>query len=178
MGRTAWSVRHTTEECTVVDIFELHKAGFFKDKLGEYYHFSRYGRGDAGSQAILTRDQSGEPIIGLKFTVRNLISGECEPVRQTVKITTTECYFGGERIWFVCPECHNRAAKLHLPPQATQFRCRGCHNLTYRSQREHSKRFDYLMQNPDAISSSRVTPDMLLRAAVAMHKLNMAKGHP
>ena len=142
--------------------------------MGEYYHFSRHSIGDDGGQAILTRDQSGEPVIELRFTIRNLLSGECEPVRETVQITTTACYFGGERIWFVCPECHNRAAKLYLPPQAIQFRCRKCHNLTYKSQKEHSKRFDYLMQNPDAISSSRVTPDMLRRAAFAMYQLNMS----
>jgi hypothetical protein len=29
-----------------------------------------------------------------------------------------------------------RAAKLHLPPGATQFASRNAHNLTYRSSRE------------------------------------------
>jgi hypothetical protein len=45
-------------------------------------------------------------------------------------------HYGGRRWWFICPVKKIRAAKLHLPPGATQFASRNAHNLTYRSSRE------------------------------------------
>ena len=43
--------------------------------------------------------------------------------------------FGGERVYFACPDCA-RAQKLYLPLSVGRFACRRCHALTYRSQQE------------------------------------------
>lgn len=46
--------------------------------------------------------------------------------------------FGGYRWWYKCPKCINRVKKLYLINGS--FKCRKCHNLTYRSCREsHTK---------------------------------------
>ena len=62
---------------------------------------------------------------------------------QRIQLTETPCYFGRLRYWFRCPGpgCGKRVAKLYLPPQAPQFLCRQCHNLTYLSCRK-SRRMD------------------------------------
>jgi hypothetical protein len=65
-------------------------------------------------------------------------------------------HFGGARRWFVCPghrgalarqdiisragrgrTPQGRATALYLPPGGTQFRCRDCHQLTYRTKQFH-----------------------------------------
>lgn len=45
--------------------------------------------------------------------------------------TRTACFFGGQRIWFVCPGCGRRAAKLY---GRWDFRCRRCRGFHYDSQ--------------------------------------------
>lgn len=60
------------------------------------------------------------------------ISGQ--PYRPFIATTTTPCHFGGSRVWFTCPGCSARCARLFL--RWGRFRCRACNQITYRSQRE------------------------------------------
>lgn len=61
-----------------------------------------------------------------------------------IETTTTPCRFGGQRFWFLCPQCSRRVGKVYLPcsvytPQGnrvTLFLCRDCHPLTYLQRRE------------------------------------------
>ncbi|MGA8215918.1 MAG: hypothetical protein WB799_20160 [Candidatus Sulfotelmatobacter sp.] len=70
-----------------------------------------------------------------------------------IPITTTPSHLGGKRHWFKCPivrdgkTCGRRVGRLYLPPGAPAFGCRHCHNLTYRSAREHNKRKGALARN-------------------------------
>jgi len=50
-----------------------------------------------------------------------------------IPLTKTPCYFGGERFWFICPDCHRRVAILYRPRYSSFFLCRHCHDLTYQS---------------------------------------------
>ncbi len=54
-------------------------------------------------------------------------------VHERVRVTWTACHYGGRRPWFACA-CGRRAAKLYVVRGS--FRCRLCHDLVYRSQRE------------------------------------------
>jgi len=54
---------------------------------------------------------------------------------QLVKVTATECNYGGIRIWFVCPNCQKRMGKLFRKPMSKSFFCRRCNDLTYLSTR-------------------------------------------
>lgn len=56
---------------------------------------------------------------------------------QIVGLTTTKCYFGGERVWFLCPACSRRIGVLYRPPLKPVFLCRHCHDLTYELRRYH-----------------------------------------
>ena len=62
-----------------------------------------------------------------------------------VRLTRTVPARGGVRWWFVCPGpgCGKRVGKLYLPWGGTEWRCRGCHSLTYVSQQD-SRRVDLL----------------------------------
>jgi len=54
---------------------------------------------------------------------------------QLVKVTVTDCNYGGIRIWFICPNCQKRVGKLFRKPLSENFFCRDCNNLTYLSTR-------------------------------------------
>ncbi len=43
------------------------------------------------------------------------------------------------RWYWICPDCSRRVTKLHKPYNKLRFRCRHCHNLTYRSVQERRK---------------------------------------
>jgi hypothetical protein len=65
--------------------------------------------------------------------------GSDSPVTEVVPITTTTPRFGGIRHWFRCPGCGHSVCKLFLPPGASEFRCRRCSRLSYRScQQSHT----------------------------------------
>jgi hypothetical protein len=51
-----------------------------------------------------------------------------------VNLTHTPCHYGGQRVWFECPRCHDRCARLYL--RWSRFRCRACNKIAYRSQCE------------------------------------------
>lgn len=54
-----------------------------------------------------------------------------------IMLTTTPCYFGGKRYWFICPfyingiYCGRRVGVLYLVNK--YFACRHCNNLSYSS---------------------------------------------
>jgi hypothetical protein len=56
-----------------------------------------------------------------------------EDIQQRISIDKTPVHLGGHRAWFICPGCDRRIAALYF---VKQFRCRHCHDLRYRSQRE------------------------------------------
>ncbi len=65
--------------------------------------------------------------------------------------TTTRCYFGGVRYWFLCPACSKRVGKLYASLSANEFKCRHCHNLTYRSSQTHNQRVNSLSKQLNEI---------------------------
>lgn len=64
--------------------------------------------------------------------------------------------------WFLCPaaDCDRRCAKLYLPPDGTEFRCRRCHNLTYRSAQTHDARLTYLVNHPEELEKAFCSPKL------------------
>jgi hypothetical protein len=71
-------------------------------------------------EADLTNPTEGR--LRLRFSVPGPRGGDRRQVDQRVALTTTRPGFGGARWWFV--EDGRRAARLHLPPGADQFRSR------------------------------------------------------
>jgi hypothetical protein len=67
-----------------------------------------------------------------------------EDVSYMVALSWTPCNFGGSRPWFVCPgvvrraSCGRQVAKLYL--KGRYFLCRHCHDLTYTSRQETSRK--------------------------------------
>ena len=54
--------------------------------------------------------------------------------RQSVELTSTPCHFGGERQWFLCPDCGRRAAVFYLV--SNRWSCRLCGRVRYSCHQE------------------------------------------
>lgn len=55
-------------------------------------------------------------------------------IEQPIRLDRTQCNFGGERVWLLCPDCGKRVAVLYCI--AARFLCRRCNNLVYASKSE------------------------------------------
>ena len=50
---------------------------------------------------------------------------------QNIEVTKTPCNFGGQRFWFICPQCHKKVGVLYKKPTSEVILCRDCHGLKY-----------------------------------------------
>jgi hypothetical protein len=120
-GRSGW--RSKCEDLCSIDVRAWAQAGL----LGQTRRFLWHWKSSRGStfavQVSATQDKA------------TLEYRRCdEAIRLEVPLTSTPCYFGGSRFWFLCPriDCRKRAAMLYL--KGLYFACRRCHKLAYASQ--------------------------------------------
>jgi hypothetical protein len=98
-----------------------------------------------------------------------------------IVLTGTRTSWGALRWWFLCPIstngilCNRRVGKLYLPHGTNYFGCRHCHNLTYKSVREHDKRVNYFRKNPRTLLTALEKPNVkfstLLLALKALNRI-------
>ncbi|OGV95737.1 hypothetical protein A2W24_01135 [Microgenomates group bacterium RBG_16_45_19] len=160
MGRYSWSDRDTVEDCKCVDIPWLAEHGYF----GGYnsgtitWTSALSGKSSIGIE-VYTNGGYGGDYIRFRYTQSSTLSGEKSDLDYTAQLVTTPCNYGGVRYWFICPlvvsgqACNRRVSKLYLPPGGKYFGCRTCHNLTYRSCKEHDKKVDSLIRNPARLAA-------------------------
>lgn len=55
--------------------------------------------------------------------------------QQSIQFTSTTCNFGGQRYWFLCPDCDRRVAVFYFV--ANRWTCRVCGRIRYSSQQEN-----------------------------------------
>lgn len=66
---------------------------------------------------------------------------------QRIELTSTPCYFGGQRKWFLCPTCSRRVGTLYCKPLLDEFLCRHCNRLLYRLQLYHRSSFEPILKS-------------------------------
>lgn len=74
----------------------------------------------------------------VRLVYRLTRDGQTRDFDYAVQLERTPCFLGGSRIWFRCPNCSRRTAKLYGPNNI--FACRSCLRLNYACQRV-AKRF-------------------------------------
>lgn len=118
-GRPA--VRGRIEDAKFIDIGYWRRIGLLEP--GE--HGSVYSKRPGGAPIDFTTHHDAI-VLALAVDGRR--------TAQRVPIAHVPCLFGGERIWFCCPSCDGRAARLYQ--SGNRFQCRSCANLSYQSQRD------------------------------------------
>lgn len=97
----------------------------------------RIGLLEAGEEGRVYANWHGEPPLAysaLRDAVVLAFAIDGRAIEQRIAVARTPCQFGGARVWFACPRCDGRAARLYLGGDG--FRCRSCARLSYASQRD------------------------------------------
>ena len=143
MGRYYWSKKEEADSLKQVSVSFLRKHGYFN--TGWYsgtITWSRNGK-ETGNINIQSFISNNEQYVKFIYTQTDNNTGEKKDLDYKIPLTTTPCYFGGKRYWFVCPwhtngvYCGKRVGVLYL--SGKYFACRHCHNLTYNSRNENRK---------------------------------------
>ena len=87
-----------------------------------------------GAWGTVTWRQDGEPVDSAQLRIER---DQIHVGDQAVGIAWVPCHFGGERPFFICEGCGQKAVKLYVLPDGDQkFVCRRCGRLVYASQNE------------------------------------------
>ena len=113
-GRIKTRDRTLIEDCEWLDINEISKYGFI------LYPAFAFIEADGNKKHLF---------ISHSFNYQS----ELIPIKERIPLTKTSPNFGGERFWFLCPDCNRRVRKLYRPENKLYFRCRICYDLMYQS---------------------------------------------
>ena len=159
--------RVNTDLCRTLSVRTLKKMGVFDDDSSDEVFSVRWVNElgeDAGKVSIIPQIPVGGN--GNKTSLRVEIGGFV--TGQDISITTTPCYYGGVRYWFLCPAvvdgvlCEDRVGRLYLPPGGELFGCRQCYGLTYESCQQ-SHKYDRVMDHLDRLDEDNLTINQVLR---------------
>jgi hypothetical protein len=135
------SGKPTTDPLLFLDIRYLRKRGYFATGVKPGYQarcsveWSSRGEPSGDIRLIVPGSETPyPPEIILTYRTRGRGETAWTDVSDRVMIETTECHYGGERPWFLCPRCGSRRAVLFSV--GGRFRCRECHRAAYSSTRE------------------------------------------
>jgi hypothetical protein len=129
------SGNHGGKRCTrdmwALDVRKLQCDGRLKSEQWYLWPWSR--RSDV-PPTIRARTDDG--VVNLDYRTRGH-GGEWQQLYCPVRVTWTNCNYGGQRAWWLCPTvgCGRRVAVLYVGKVCA---CRHCHNLAYQSQREQA----------------------------------------
>jgi hypothetical protein len=160
--------------CRTLSVKRLKRMGVFDDdRVDERFCISWVNElGDDAGKVTITQQVSGN---GNKRSLRVEIAGAADAsgafvtvTGQDISLTTTLCYYGGVRHWFLCPAsvdgvlCENRVGVLYLPPAGKVFACRHCYGLTYESCQQ-SHKYDRVMEHLEGLDEDNLTINQVLR---------------
>lgn len=134
MGRSGsgygrrWDRQTSLDECRAIDIRDWKRRDLLRPGVGFSWHWSINAQ-PTGSISVRVTESS--IILSYRHGPQG---GGLRQIEETVPLSHTACHLGGQRVWFVCPGCMRRAAKLFSP--SAWFRCRTCCRLPYACQQE------------------------------------------
>jgi hypothetical protein len=118
----------TTEGKLSLSICNLRKAGLLVTGKSWGWQWSRDGAETGCIQGSTEAD-----MIVLSYSQR-IEGGEWQDISLPVWLEWTDCNYGGQRAWFLCPHCGQKASVLYSGDSC--FACRKCLRLKYACQRE------------------------------------------
>lgn len=130
-GSGRWSrsnSKSTVFETKRIDIRYMKRKGLLKPNTKGSFNWDRGGK-SIGSISF----ECYQEYLLLKFRFRRN-GDDWQSEEQRVCFDRTSCHYGGQRLWFSCPECSRRVAILCS--DGPLFLCRHCYQLPYASQNE------------------------------------------
>jgi hypothetical protein len=168
MGRLPLSDRMMVEECRSLTVASLVSARIIGPREvpdSPAPPQPLYWPSGFEASALYQENWKGEGKLRLAYTLRG------ERIEDLIEITAIPSPLGHGRwrYYFNCPgvggvECGRRVGKLYLPLGESRFACRACHDLTYRSSKEHDKRMDMFRRlSPEDLARALKNPDWNMR---------------
>ena len=118
----------------------------------------------------ITWQMTAEDSLELTYLLRASHQGPSVRRSYPVKLTRTPTRFDGERPWFLCPSCKKKVRKLYLPPGATYFLCRSCHDLSYQSRQTRRSPGEKALVRAEHLIAELKDPRTSTRRAVTLYK--------
>ena len=151
------SSRTTCEETRRIDIRYLRKQGMLRPNTTGSLSWNTGGEPSGRINYTMYKNT-----MILNFRWQQYGDDEWESVEQVIWFDRTPCYYGGERKWFLCPECDSRVGILY--GRDVLFLCRNCYRLPYASQGEDclsrmNRKFDKISNKLEA-DEYTVTDDL------------------
>lgn len=120
-------MKQTIEDTKRIDIRYMRKQGLLKPGMTGQLLWTRSGQPNGD-----IRYQTHQDHLAISFHYRAAGGLVWEQVSQDILLERTDCHYGGQRAWFLCPCCSRRVAVLCGAGKL--FLCRHCHQLPYESQ--------------------------------------------
>ena len=130
VGRAVIWPKKQCESCLAIDMKNLAK---WADMEQNSRRTLTWSYGSRVTDSVGVEVFAGREIL-IHYTLTDRWTKEKKTIENWVMIESTQCFYGGKRWWFLCPNCERRCRVLYLPPDQTYFSCRICHNLCYRSE--------------------------------------------
>ena len=119
------NARQTTSGVPAMDVRKLKKQGALLP--GQQFTWQWFRHQREVTRVVFTSEHDG------LLVSQELSDASISAFPLFIHLTWTHCHLGGERAWFICPECGRRCALLYLNPNIA---CRECHQMVYVCQRE------------------------------------------
>jgi hypothetical protein len=153
-GRPPGYGRRLAEDSRPLDVRRLKRSGDFVPGRSIYWEWTVAERSVSDIRIQVLVDQ-----VILTYDYWSGVEREWKATRQVVRLTSTPCHLGGQRPWWLCPDCGRRVAVLYGPFRF--YACRNCHQLAYESQRED--RFERKARKAQFIRRKLKWPPGILR---------------
>jgi hypothetical protein len=129
--RSGYSTHNLVECAFDIDVRRWHTRGLFRPQANFLSHWLN---GEDEPVSLRVRVES-DFRVWLTYRVRLPNKRNWQQIKKMVSMIWDPCRFGGERPWFVCPNCDRRAAVLYLGGvRPLSFSCRKCAGLKYESE--------------------------------------------
>jgi hypothetical protein len=152
-GRYRDSRKLTVEECLSLCIDQLIKAGLLKHQCGNI-RCGEFESGETYGFQYLLKPSDAPEYLYLYLFFTAWYGDRTQDLWEPITLEARPQQWGGVRYSFRCRDCIRRVRKVYMPPGRTNFACRACHNLTYRSVQEHDKWIDFFRRNPEVLDAA------------------------
>lgn len=123
--------KDSTNDYRSIDILLFQRKGQLTEKGAGYFQTYWTERRTGKQVGSMTTYTTPDYVRFIYATTHNW-TGEKKDYDYYIEIDWTPCNYGGQRAWFICPECGDRAGKLYM--KQGLFLCRHCQRLNYYSQ--------------------------------------------
>ena len=123
IGSGIRSRKTSTGDCMSLDIKNIQEILKYPNNTGSTISWS--------NKSSISLKKENNNYIRLNYTYT--MNGEKTDNDYSIGLNYTNCNYGGQRAWIVCPCCHERVTKLWL--KRGVFKCRSCNNMNYFSSR-------------------------------------------